>query len=117
MFRLKPDITSLDTIRKASQPTDVADELSWTWCYHDPTTQQTLERSDRIDEYKNSPAGILLAEYPGVASRLETFDGRPNWVAVVNIKSLGSFSEGLLRAVDHLRFRSVRDVMRRRQRP
>lgn len=110
IFRLKPNVTDLDTIRKASEPTDIADEVEWTWCYHDPPLQQVIERMNLIQAHQASDAE-QISQFPGVSERIEEFDTRPNWIAVVNIKHLESVAGSIFNAVGRLPFRSLRNVL------
>lgn len=87
LFRLKPDITDLDVIRKSSTPGDIADELDWTWCYHDPT-MELFDRNIVALESHLKKEKEKLDKYPICYKRLELWADRPNWISVVNIGAL-----------------------------
>ena len=41
LFTLKPAVQTLESIRQANAPHEVADELPWTWCYYAAATIET----------------------------------------------------------------------------
>jgi hypothetical protein len=87
IYRLRPDITDLETIREASSPLDIADELDWTWYFYDPPFALFSQNLDAISFHKEREAELVF-RYPFVKERMQTFDNRPNWIAAANIKSL-----------------------------
>lgn len=89
IFRLRPDVTDIDRIREADQPADIADELPWTWYFHDAALSLVKRNDEAIADHKQS-AAELVHRFPGVAKHIHTFDERPNWIAVINIKHLSA---------------------------
>jgi hypothetical protein len=86
LFRLKPEARSIDSIRKATSPTDVADELPWTWCYH-PSTGEVLDHNHfEIDNWKTEHKGL---RWRGLEDQLAHLWTGLHWALVVNINSLG----------------------------
>lgn len=87
IFRLKPDIIKLDMVREASSPTDVADEINWTWCYHAPPNELLGYNMDLIDEHNKE---YDLEKYPQLNNKLLELWQSPSWIAVININSLST---------------------------
>jgi hypothetical protein len=87
IYRLRPDITDLETIREASSPLDIAHELDWTWYFYDAPFVLFSQNMVAIDLHKETEAELVY-RYPFVKERMQTFGGRPHWIAIVNIKSL-----------------------------
>ncbi len=95
LFRLKPEAQSIDSIRKAAGPTDVADELPWTWCYH-PSTGEVLDHNhDEIDMWKAGHKGL---RWRGLEDQLAHLWAGLHWALVVNINSLGDAVTALQQA-------------------
>ena len=94
IYRLRPDISDLETIREASSPLDIADELEWTWYYYDPPMWLFDQNLDAIYAHKEREAELIY-RFPFVAERMQTFENRPNWIAIVNIKSLSKVADTL----------------------
>jgi hypothetical protein len=86
IYRLKPTITNLDTIREASSPQEIADEIQWTWYYFDPSKSQFDNNYDLIKKHEKERPG-RIKKYK---TRMQNFADRPNWILVTNIKYLES---------------------------
>lgn len=85
LFRLKPDVQRIDTIRQAGSPADVADELPWTWCYY-PASGEVLDHNQfAIDLWESTHKGL---RWPGLDDRLAHLWTGLHWVLVVNIEGL-----------------------------
>lgn len=89
IFRLRPSITSIETIREATSQSEIADELEWTWCFHDPSREVSDRNSDIIENFKKRKAK-MLSRFPVINRRLWLWGTRPNWIAITNIKSLSA---------------------------
>jgi len=89
LFRLRPDVTDLDRIRASTEPSDIADEVPWIWCYHDPSLA-LVERNCSVIERHEAAAAHLVRRFTGVSERMHTFNDRPNWIAVINVKHLAA---------------------------
>jgi hypothetical protein len=87
IYRLKPGVSDLDVIRKAGAPDEIADELSRTWCYFEPPVSLVDQNIAAIEARKHE-AKEFIYRFPAVEERLESFDNRPNWLAIINIRSL-----------------------------
>jgi len=87
LFRLRPSLRSLERIRDSAQPSEIADELTWTWCYFEPSMVLFDQNIDNIDIYKERERD-LLSEFPAVESIFRLWPNRPNWIAVVHISAL-----------------------------
>jgi hypothetical protein len=92
IYRLKPEIVDLELISNADSPTDIADELEWTWLYFDPPMTLFEQNLDAIAKHKQRDAEVVY-RYPIVVEHMETFAKRPNWIAVVNIRALGPMAQ------------------------
>jgi hypothetical protein len=92
IFRLKPSIADLDIVREASSPTDIADELDWTWCYHACPNELLGYNSDLIDRHDEE---YEIKKYPVLNDRLLDLWQSPTWIAVVNINSLENFVQAI----------------------
>jgi hypothetical protein len=95
LYRLKPTVTDLDAIRAASSPADIADEVPWTWYYYDVPAQTWDQNYDVIDAHIKEQAELIY-RFPHVEEAIRDFGDRPNWIAVVNIKSLAAAATKLL---------------------
>lgn len=87
LYRLKPDVTDLDAIRQAKAPSDVADEVEWTWYYHDVPVKLFRQNLSAINAHAKEEAELVY-HFPNVTEVMDEFAERPNWIAVVNIKAL-----------------------------
>lgn len=96
IFRLRPEVTAINTIREASAPADIADEVTWTWCNFDPSMEAFDQNLRYVDEHEVREAE-LLEEFPAAHTDLRTLASRPNWIAVVNLehltKSIGAIEQ------------------------
>lgn len=96
LFRLKPEVQSIDRIRKATAPTDVADELPWTWYYH-PAAGEVLDHNHcEIDKWKTEHKGL---RWQGLEDQLAHLWTGLHWALVVNINSLGDAVTALQRGL------------------
>jgi hypothetical protein len=120
LYRLKPEVTDLDLIRKASGPSAVADNVDWTWCYHDVSATLADQNAAAIRRHtRRMPE--LVYRFPNVEDAMWDFVHRPNWVAVVNIRCLPDalqlISDGFL-GLDMVNVRTILAPRRRgRKRP
>lgn len=89
LFRLKEDVTELDEIRNASVPHDIADEISWTWHYFDPSMSLVKQNYDAIEQHIDEQAERIF-RFPQVKHRIRELSERPNWIAIVNINHLSN---------------------------
>lgn len=89
IFRLRASITSIETIREATSQSEIADELEWTWCFHNPSMEVSGWNSDIIENFKKRKAK-MLSRFPVINRRLWLWGTRPNWIAITNIKSLST---------------------------
>ena len=87
IFRLRPDIDSLESIRDASEPSDVADEVSWTWCYHELSMALFEANSNAVEEYEKI-INQLKKNHPFVAAKTSRLRTRPHWILVVTFSKL-----------------------------
>jgi|SRR5437773_4394385 len=85
LFRLRPEIDTLDRVRAASAPNEVADEVSWLWYYHAPNGELLDYNMAEIDAYKK---GNRYAQRKIIAKQLLALWSSPHWIAVVNIAGL-----------------------------
>jgi hypothetical protein len=112
LFRLKPEIRDLEVIRAASSPSDIAEEIAWTWYYHDPSISSYDANLEVIEKHIEDNRG-LVNRYPSVTKRLMRFADRPNWIAIVNVKSLAPTVTSLADHFLGLEMEEVKSVVRR----
>lgn len=87
LFRMRPDVQRIDTIRQARAPLDVADEVPWTWCYY-PASGDVLDHNHQaIDDWKRLHKGI---RWPGLTDRLAHLWTGLHWALIVNVEHLAS---------------------------
>lgn len=95
LFRMKPEVQRIETIRHAGSPTDIADELQWTWCYY-PASGDLLDHNHAaIDLWKATHKGL---RWPGLADRLAHLWTGLHWALVVNIDSLADATSAVRRS-------------------
>jgi len=94
LYRLRPEIHDLEVIRNASSPTDIADEVSWTWCRHVVPMTQFIDNHNTAGNYVKLYTKDI-AHIPMAEKRLSEFINRPHWIAVVNIKALAEASTSI----------------------
>jgi hypothetical protein len=87
IFRLQPDIDSLESIRDASEPLDVADEVSWTWCYNELSMALFEANSKAIEKYEEV-INQLKEKHPFVVAKPYRLRTCPNWILVVTFSKL-----------------------------
>ncbi|MGA2526939.1 MAG: hypothetical protein ABSF79_10030 [Smithellaceae bacterium] len=87
LFRLRPNIRSLEKIRSASVPADIADEVGWLWYYHAVNRELFYHNSDAIKVYEK---GNRYAKWKQVAEQLVGLYFSPHWILVANIESLAT---------------------------
>ena len=85
LYRLRPAVSSLEAIRSASAPIDVADPLPWTWCYYAPSGPLLTHNSECLDEMMGQKE---FEEQPHVREQLYRLWASPSWIAVINFDSL-----------------------------
>lgn len=115
LFRLKEDVTNLEEIRDASMPHQVADEVSWTWHYFDPSMSLLQQNNVAIENHVNTQAEFIY-RFPHVKHRIWELNERPNWIAVVNINHLSSVITEISQLFMSLPTLSVMEVMSRKRR-
>ncbi len=106
VYRLRTDLTSLSKIRDAAVPTDIADEVGWTWCYFDPPMDFLDRNATALDELFDRESE-LIDTFPAVRNDLVRFTMAPNWIAVVNLDSLET---AISEIRDHFMSLEMRDV-------
>lgn len=87
IFRLKPSVSDLDAIRKASSPEVIAEEVEWTWCYYEPSNELINTNIKHIESRIKKEAELFY-RFPYVENHISSFIDRPNWIVVANIKYL-----------------------------
>jgi hypothetical protein len=87
LFRLRPEMQRLSTIRQAIAPGDVADELPWTWCYYASRGSVLDHNEFEIELWRKQHKAVRWCGLDGQLAQLWT---GMHWVLVVNIESLGA---------------------------
>lgn len=95
LFRLRPDVRSLDKIRSAGVPTDIADEVDWLWCYHAPNNELIFYNLDAIEAYKQSNR---YAKWKAIAEQLLGLYRFPHWILVANIDAVADAVNALYKS-------------------
>ena len=85
LFRLRADIGSLDIIRTATSPDQLAEAASWLWYYHAPNAQLLAHNMHAIDEYEKGNPYAAKKLVQQQLLKLWTF---PHWIAVININAV-----------------------------
>lgn len=94
LFRLRPEITDLSTIRDAGRPGDVADPIPWTWCRFNASNALRAS-NERLFHQLLSHEREKFARFPAAEMRIRHLLNAPSWIAVVNIESFSEFAETL----------------------
>ena len=116
LFRLKPEIKDLDLIRKASGPTEVADNVGWTWCYHDVPARLGAQNIKAVQRHiRKFPE--LVYRFPNIEDGMYDYAYRPNWIAIVNITSLNAFIRAITNAFAKIETLDVKTFLRPRRVP
>jgi len=92
LFRLKPEIQDVKTIRAATGPEQVAEEMPWTWCYYAPHGELLGYNLRKIERWREQHVGLRFA---GLEDQLASLWSGPHWVMIVNIDALASAARGL----------------------
>jgi len=87
LFRIRPDVCSLDKIRSAGVPADIADEVGWLWCYHAPNNELIFHNLDAIETYEQ---GNRYSKWKAIAHQLSELYCFPHWILVANIDALAA---------------------------
>lgn len=114
LYRLKPDVTDLDVIRAASAPLEVADEVPWTWYYHDVPMQLWNQNLSAIEAHSVKDRELVY-RFPRVEAAMQEFADRPNWIAVVNIRALRAALTAILQRFLKLETNTVASMLRPRR--
>lgn len=85
LFRLRPNVASLDAIRDAASPDQIADELPWLWYYHAPNGELLYHNLAAIEAYEKSNPH---AQKKAVARQLQTLWTFPHWIVVINVDAV-----------------------------
>lgn len=114
IYRLKPSVTDLDVIRKASTQKEIADEIQWTWCYFDPSISQFDNNFDFIAKHEKKEAELIY-RYPQAKTRMSDFADRPNWILVANIEHLESVLKIIAKTFMKLRTIKINTIFKKRK--
>lgn len=85
LFRLRPDVREIATIRGAHRPEEIADELSGTWCYYAPRGELLEHNHTQIEHWRKTHKEINFRGLDGQLARL--WSG-PHWVMIVTVDAL-----------------------------
>ncbi len=115
LFRLRPEVTDLEMIRNARAPTEIAEELDWTWYYHD-VPNELSDHNLRAIEHHLKDEAELIYRFPHIEDELYRFTDRPNWIVIVNIKSLAKATSVITQRFSELRIQPVESLIHPRPR-
>lgn len=93
LFRLREDIRTLDQVRSAEGPEEIAERVPWTWCYYSSPMWLKDRNMDLVDQWLHLSA---LPHYPKIGQQVYRLWAAPKWVAVINFEALIQ-ATGLLR--------------------
>lgn len=92
LFRLRAEVQNVTTIRNASGPEEIADELPWTWCYYAPRGQLLEHNHTQIELWREEHSDVHFA---GLDDQLANLWCGPHWVMVVTIDALAGAAREL----------------------
>jgi hypothetical protein len=88
LFRLKAQAHAIDAIRRAGSAHDIADEVSWLWCYHPPSGALLDYNAERIESWRARPR--YVERFAGLDDRLAALWSGPRWFIIVNAEHLAA---------------------------
>ncbi len=106
IYRLKPEITDLQVIADAKDPSDIADELEWTWLYYDGNNQLFDQNLDAATKHITEESRYVH-RFPFLEQSIYEYASRPNWIAVINIKSLQKATKSIFECFKTAKLLSV----------
>lgn len=106
LFRLCPEVTDLDMIRNATTPNEIAEEVEWTWYYHDVPNPLSHQNIEAIERHRQDEAELIY-RFPNIEEAMYRFVDRPNWIAIVNIRSLAKAATAIAEHFLGLKMRPV----------
>jgi hypothetical protein len=92
LFRIRPDVCSLATVRAANAPEAVADEVKWLWYYHAANRDLIDHNLGEIRAYKQ---GNRYARRKAVAQQLLDLSYFPHWILVAKLDHLAAAVESV----------------------
>lgn len=111
IYILKQSVSDLDVIRNATSPEQIADETQWTWCYFQPSELQLRNNFDFIDEYKKDSSTKSICKFSPFKERMYTFALRPQWILIINIKSLENAINTITSIFMSLPTKKIHDIL------
>lgn len=84
IFRLRPEVTDLAEIRDAADPSDIADEVAWTWCFNEPSEELIRYNEEALKDLEESDRKTQTL----AAEQMRSFLIRPAWFAVTTLDAL-----------------------------
>jgi len=88
LFRLKTEAHTIDAIRNARSPDDIADEVPWLWCYYPPAGSLLDHNSEQIELWQHRDR--YVAEFAGLDDRLAALWHGPRWFMIVNAENVAA---------------------------
>jgi hypothetical protein len=95
LFTLKPDIRTLEHVRDANAPHEVANEVPWTWCYYASRGALLDHNTFEIEHWQKKYEAL---RWRGLEDQLAYLWSGLHWVFIVNIHSLADAVTSLNRA-------------------
>jgi hypothetical protein len=86
LFRLKAH--TIDSIRHAGSPNDIADEVAWLWCYHPPAGCVLDHNSEQIELWRRRDR--YVSKFAGLDDRLASLWSGPRWFMIVNAEHVAA---------------------------
>lgn len=99
LFRLYPNIKDITSIRNAKSPTDVSDELSWTWYNYAPRGRLLDHNTEEIEKWKENHFNI---KFLPLKSQFPILWSSPHWIMIVNIDCLCTAIESVYKTFSKL---------------
>lgn len=95
LFRLRPDIRNITTIRNSREPGEIAEELPWTWCYYAPRGELLEHNNIQIEYWRETHKEL---KYNGLDTQLASLWSGPHWVMIVTIEAFEAAVTAIHRA-------------------
>ena len=95
LFRLRPEVRDITTIRDARGPEEIADELPWTWCYHAPRGELLDHNDAQIEQWRETHREV---RFKGLDDQLANLWSGPHWVMIVTIEALAAAAVAVQKA-------------------
>ncbi len=112
VFRLRTDVVRLEDIREATRPSDIADEVGWTWCSYDSSMESTWRNVDMVSDYLEGERELLV-RHKWADIEVRRLPDKPSWIAVVNLDHLAEAVDAIRGYFMSLPLLAISDALER----